>query len=279
MTLTSPSPTLPPELERQIFELYAISRPLSIPRLILVAQRVKEWVEPLLYRTMALNWTSSIPNFPVFRVDNIVRAIRTKPLSFFHTGVRHLRITPDYTDEHAEILAVCTGVENLALWHVPDAWIPLIESYPLKRLDGQCIPLLMTLAPTHRLFSRLTHLILRDSLPYGDFTWATLAALPQLTHMAFFDWDFIPMCPQILEFCMTLRVLICANPDAVRLGHQEYGDILARDVRFVLMNLEFSVADWHKGARGRKDCWSRAENIIARRRTGEIDPLQYAIGI
>jgi hypothetical protein len=37
------SPILPPELEREIFEICAISRPASIPNLMLVAQRVKEW--------------------------------------------------------------------------------------------------------------------------------------------------------------------------------------------------------------------------------------------
>jgi hypothetical protein len=37
------SPILPPELERGIFEICAISRPVSIPNLMLVAQRVKEW--------------------------------------------------------------------------------------------------------------------------------------------------------------------------------------------------------------------------------------------
>jgi hypothetical protein len=37
------SPTLPRELEREIFELCDLSRPTFIPKLMLVAQRVKEW--------------------------------------------------------------------------------------------------------------------------------------------------------------------------------------------------------------------------------------------
>ncbi|KAJ7622098.1 hypothetical protein FB45DRAFT_121814 [Roridomyces roridus] len=42
-------PSLPPELERDLFELAAYTRPRSIPKLMLVAWRVKAWVEPLLY--------------------------------------------------------------------------------------------------------------------------------------------------------------------------------------------------------------------------------------
>ncbi|KAJ7887124.1 hypothetical protein B0H14DRAFT_2696630 [Mycena olivaceomarginata] len=45
-------PKLPPELECTIFEIAALARPKMIPSLILVAHRVKHWVEPLLYRVI-----------------------------------------------------------------------------------------------------------------------------------------------------------------------------------------------------------------------------------
>ncbi|KAJ7031190.1 hypothetical protein C8F04DRAFT_1111874 [Mycena alexandri] len=47
-------PAFPPELERAIFELSASSCLTNIPTLILVASRVKAWVEPLLYRAVFL---------------------------------------------------------------------------------------------------------------------------------------------------------------------------------------------------------------------------------
>ncbi|KAJ7126167.1 hypothetical protein C8R44DRAFT_121208 [Mycena epipterygia] len=37
------APILPPELERQIYEICALSRPVLIPKLMLVAWRAKEW--------------------------------------------------------------------------------------------------------------------------------------------------------------------------------------------------------------------------------------------
>ncbi|KAJ7121829.1 hypothetical protein C8R43DRAFT_1136349 [Mycena crocata] len=48
-------PVLPVELEREIFEIAAHSRPRSVPTLVLVASRVKVWVEPFLYRTIFLD--------------------------------------------------------------------------------------------------------------------------------------------------------------------------------------------------------------------------------
>ncbi|KAJ7879703.1 hypothetical protein B0H13DRAFT_1571256, partial [Mycena leptocephala] len=47
-------PLLPPELERIIFELAAFVNPASMPSLLLVAPRVKIWIEPLLYETLII---------------------------------------------------------------------------------------------------------------------------------------------------------------------------------------------------------------------------------
>ncbi|KAJ6516533.1 hypothetical protein C8R47DRAFT_1063238 [Mycena vitilis] len=49
---------LPAELERYVFEQVALSRTVAIPRLLRVAQRVKIWIEPLLYRTIVVNTRS-----------------------------------------------------------------------------------------------------------------------------------------------------------------------------------------------------------------------------
>ncbi|KAF8139114.1 hypothetical protein K438DRAFT_1786016 [Mycena galopus ATCC 62051] len=89
-----------------------------------------------------------------------------------------------------------------------------------------------------------------------------LLTLPQLTHLPFADWDFIPMCPQILESFMTMRVVVCANTGAM---HEEYELILAQGV---------SVADWHKGAPGRQDSKSST-----RRRAREIDLHPWDLGL
>ncbi|KAJ7368668.1 hypothetical protein DFH08DRAFT_831941 [Mycena albidolilacea] len=160
-------PTFPPELEREIFEICALSQPILIPKLMLVVQRVKDWVEPLLYRTMAMDYIPQDRGRPNYSVDALLSAIRAKPPAFFPCAVRHLAFpfrvaSSGETRSPAEIiLGVCTGIENLSMLDIPEALIPLVRSLPLKHLYAECGPLLSTLStlpPTHTFFSRLTHL-------------------------------------------------------------------------------------------------------------------------
>ncbi|KAF7352346.1 hypothetical protein MVEN_01198300 [Mycena venus] len=127
--MTSCPPTLPPELEREIFERCALSRPVSIPKLVLVAQRAKHWVEPLLYRTMAVgNDYRPIDGFLVYPADAMASVFGTKSPGFFD-GVCNLMLS-EYTAPDiltTRILAACTGLENLWINYVADERIPLLE--------------------------------------------------------------------------------------------------------------------------------------------------------
>ncbi|KAJ7659091.1 hypothetical protein DFH06DRAFT_1130657 [Mycena polygramma] len=69
-------PNLPPELERHIFELAALSHPMLIPNMIRVAWRVKLWIEPLLYRTLAFG--VKIDGLPIFRPEIVTQIAHTK---------------------------------------------------------------------------------------------------------------------------------------------------------------------------------------------------------
>ncbi|KAJ6475924.1 hypothetical protein C8R47DRAFT_1141779 [Mycena vitilis] len=271
------SPTLPPELERYIFEICASCWPISIPNLILVAYRVKVWMEPLLYRTMAVEYEGPIAEFPPYPADNIISAIHKKPPSFFHGAVRHLSLFNNSTYHSEEILGACTGVENLWLSDLQDAWIPLIASLPLKHLYTSCYSLLHALPPTHQVFSRLTHLEIDDCVDDPDGGGGlVLAALPHLTHLSFSHSGLILICPRLLECSTTLRVLVYLNRyEPLHNETQAVG--LARDVRFVVMRLPNYIRDWCMGAQYGADYWTKAEEFIARRRRGEIDPLQYVI--
>ncbi|KAJ6527039.1 hypothetical protein B0H19DRAFT_1385488 [Mycena capillaripes] len=275
--MVSESPVLPRELERKIFEICAFSGPGSIPMLLSVAQRVKEWIEPLLYHTMAVEYGLPISDFPTYRANVVISTIRTKPPSFWHGGVRNLALFSANMYDAAGILSVCTGVENLTLLYVHEAWIPLIASLPLKHLYACCYPLFRALTPGHQMFSRITHLEIDDSLHDPDgYGGRALAALPQLTHLSFNYSGLIPLCPRLLEWCSTLRVLVCLNEYALR-ENQTHATSLVRDVRFVVMRLPNYVKDWYMGAQYGEDYWSRAEIFIARRRAGTIDPFQYMI--
>ncbi|KAJ7912448.1 hypothetical protein B0H13DRAFT_2660086 [Mycena leptocephala] len=74
------SPTLPLELECRIFETAALSRPVSIPAMMHVAWRVKHWLEPLLYRTLAFTDSKRLlDGFPFLNQGIFERLVRTKP--------------------------------------------------------------------------------------------------------------------------------------------------------------------------------------------------------
>ncbi|KAJ6534252.1 hypothetical protein B0H19DRAFT_1185616 [Mycena capillaripes] len=73
-------PRLPPELECRIFEAVALAHPTKIPQLMLVAWRVKEWVEPLLYHVIFLTDVSRVTywqsqGFPIVPPDILLAAI------------------------------------------------------------------------------------------------------------------------------------------------------------------------------------------------------------
>ncbi|KAJ7832485.1 hypothetical protein B0H13DRAFT_2370920 [Mycena leptocephala] len=72
-------PSLRLDLERQIFETAALSRPVSIPNMMRVAWRVK--VEPLLYRTLCFS-ADNIDGIPRCTLDTFFDIVHRKPAPF-----------------------------------------------------------------------------------------------------------------------------------------------------------------------------------------------------
>ncbi|KAJ6564436.1 hypothetical protein B0H19DRAFT_1258885 [Mycena capillaripes] len=212
-----PAALLPEDLEREIFEISAHSRPVFIPILMLVARRVKIWLEPLLYRTIVLDNPSVLKGYPIYSWA----ILESKPASFFHHAI-------DFT---------------------------------------------------HRLFSRITHLELFDRLDSFDPTiWCNLALIPQLTHLAFHGPASATMWPSLLRTCHSLRVLVAFGQMQAMVNSHQDMEKLVKDARFVVApSLSSVTTDWHRGAHTGIDCWSRAEDFIAKRRSGEINCLQYWI--
>ncbi|KAJ7087511.1 hypothetical protein C8R44DRAFT_991359 [Mycena epipterygia] len=275
MESVSEQPAFPPELERQIFEICALWRPVGIPKLMLVAWRVKDWVEPLLYRTIAVNQTAQlIPMLPAFTENFLSSAVKLKPSSFFRQAVRHLFLPFIADDAYQLVLSACTCLENLWVNDDLSDKIPLFAPLRLKQLYAIVSPLLRTLTPIHPFFSKITHLEVLD--PPDDLeNWIRpLSLIPQLTHLSFSDDEaYIPMCLELLEACKFLAVLVYLQYEP---GPLDVAD-LSKDPRFVVMSCTYHVWDWQMGVYAGKDYWSRAESFIAKRRSGEMDPLQYLI--
>ncbi|KAJ6592552.1 hypothetical protein B0H19DRAFT_1055262 [Mycena capillaripes] len=281
-------PALPVELEREIFHMSARSRPLSIPRFMLVAWRVKQWLEPVLYETIILGNSIRLrlmKGHPVHSWDTLLPLVEQRP-SLFRENVRNMlmRHARSFDDEKI-ILSRCRSVENLWLNQTdtsPDL-ISVIEDLPLKHLH--CSLEILFGSPehidfTHRLFAGITHLELFDNLINPEL-YCDLSTLSHLSHLSFSESNVIFIAPKLLQTCHSLRVLIfygLARCEATLGKHAETKE-LVKDPRFVAMDCQHEVRDWQMGAHSGFDCWSRAEDLIMKRRSGKVDALQYRIEV
>ncbi|KAJ7603526.1 hypothetical protein DFH06DRAFT_1488087 [Mycena polygramma] len=142
---------LPPELEREIFDVVASQGIKSIPPPLRVAQRVKLWMEPLLHRVI-MGDTATPP-------QALTAAIQRLPAVFFHTHVHHLlldchayilssvsihpqsdlaRVNGRTFKDRDALLARCTGVRDLHLLNIQDApsLLANLSGMPLRRLHA-----------------------------------------------------------------------------------------------------------------------------------------------
>ncbi|KAF7364067.1 hypothetical protein MSAN_01065500 [Mycena sanguinolenta] len=292
-------PVLPPDLEREIFEFVAFSNIRSIPELVLVAQRVRSWIEPLLYRNLSV-----FGDIEDFRRDDDANLIRistndclkildSKPASFFDDHVRHLAFMRVPSDAAALILSRCGRARRLALFQTgteaPDpSWLPSIAAMGLLHISVDVNSLFghFWVDFDHYAFVRLTHLDLFE-VPASE-SWTTdLCRLPRLTHLSFnFDADFRPTrknidataCRLILAGCKSLEVLVLVYLDES--SREEFDcQYFSNDPRSVTVVVEDFLGDWERGATGRDDYWIRAESFIQKRRRGEIKVSEYAIPV
>ncbi|KAJ6574421.1 hypothetical protein B0H19DRAFT_1341706 [Mycena capillaripes] len=288
-------PTLPEDLEREIFKLAAGLHFPSIPALMRVAWRVNAWVEPLLYQALfvRLNAYISSGHTP----DAFAQDVATRP-EFFRDAIRHLHITMDvglFGDQLPAgfLLATCTRLETLALqggsFSLTAELLPLIKQlHSLTRLHADFGALFGGLEwgersvpfGTHA-FSRLTHIEMLDETPSQQIC-AGLARLPSLTHLAL-KYEprirgILCICTQVLQGCPALRVLGALQEKHGFAGstHPEpycafdTPKILEKDLRFVLVTYARRYEppkEWLNDVRSGRlpGFWECAEKAVARR--------------
>ncbi|KAJ7224024.1 hypothetical protein B0H12DRAFT_1240847 [Mycena haematopus] len=291
------SPALPVELERAIFEIAAISRPRAIPKFMWLhcvskyggsllsdldqANFLRVRVEPLLYRTLLLDsprLNLRDKNSPVtIECGHLISLIHSKPPNFFRDSVRNLCLAHDLEEQEAIILSTCSTIENL--WLFRQTRVNVLDfNLPLKHLHCTVERMFPSsqIDFTHRIFSSITHLEIFDIPRRIDpDTWSALTRIPHLTHLAFNDPRFLPLCLALLSTWESLRVLLLVldeQTDIHFLDNYNATD-LAQDRRFVVTVCVNYLHDWIKGIQIGCDYWSRAEDFIAKRLSGEINPL------
>ncbi|KAJ7079463.1 hypothetical protein C8R44DRAFT_992609 [Mycena epipterygia] len=296
---------LPTELEREIFRLCAFTRPKTIPKLMLVALRVKEWIEPLMYRVIFLpaveegrkSGTSRLDEYPTCTVSRLFRLLEEKPASSFHKSVKHLFIDfPHYGSRHdvIRLLTSCSGVTNLVLGKVwereisgvgtismePHPVLPLLaDIQTLQMLSVHIGTLFGDLSPdfTHPMFRNITHLHILDSRSEMS-RWSGLSLIPNLTHLAVTRSSVLRICTHLLRSCQKLRYLVYlpALGDDIMAGDPLCVE-LSGDPRFVAVTCIRLDTDWQVGAHTGENYWTRAEAFVAAKRARKIAPHEYWI--
>ncbi|KAJ7862837.1 hypothetical protein B0H13DRAFT_2354404 [Mycena leptocephala] len=252
------APTLPLELERDIFEVAALSSHSQAATLMLVSKRVKQWVEPYIYRMVLVGGPT--PNCA--NEDKLFLSSKAKPQLFIETAVRHfflLRLQgllAEWTIRWHGILALSTGVTNL-FSNVPfEGLLPILGNmHSLSQLAVN-IGLLFHGAPidfTHNLFCNITHLEAFDI--EGDCTvWIGLSHITTLTHFSCSNDHLLSLAEDILARCQSLQrfIYIC---NGTEYGPAAPSTAKVVDSCFAVITLDDAAADWEKGVLLGKDYW------------------------
>ncbi|KAF7378199.1 hypothetical protein MSAN_00244500 [Mycena sanguinolenta] len=250
-------PRFPPELEHRVFEITALARPKCIPTLMLVARRIKFWVEPLLYRVIMVKDPRMIfepLNFgpPTFPVDALAQLS-----SDFLRHARHLFIDDTFVEDTAleSWLLACPNITNLfGQLDCTPKLLPLLSSFTeIRYLTIDAGVLCGTTVP-HPLFLTVTHLELLDTDTGSvDRLWQNLTLIPHLTHIAF---------NRVLS---SLEASLDGSP-------------LLDDPRFLCIDeKQRYYINWLQGAISGDDYWALADAFLAARRVGRIDRSCYRI--
>jgi hypothetical protein len=198
----------------------------------------------------------------------------------FFADIRDFYLPQTTLEAVTAVLLECRGIDNLwvngANWEL-QVLFPLIEDLPLKRLYCSLHTLFVSqprIDFNHRLFSRITHLEVFD-YPSSCFD---LALIPHLTHLSFNKRASHVVWLTLLRTCPSLRVLIgfMRGLPTTLLGSPDEQD-LARDPRFVTMYRPDALKNWAIGANTGIDHWSRADEFIAKRRSGEVDGMSPSV--
>ncbi|KAJ6453107.1 hypothetical protein C8R45DRAFT_1039629 [Mycena sanguinolenta] len=278
----SGDPFLPPELEREIFELVAANDPvdnwthqdvgdtvLALPQ---VCRRVQSWIEPIIYERISLlhsfDGEEPVPKF--------LATIDARPASFFAAHVKYL-----YFDRYIplpaiqRVLSVCTGTVSVGCHHPYLALAPLLAPLPLHRLcvSEFALPSKPDLPPWA---ASLTQLGLTVVLPPDPVT--AFAALPSLTHLAV-DYEALnpdnPDNPgagvalsRLLHAVPRLRflVLLTASKTDYKWAHQRLREDGFADARFYVHLRPISDGTWDAWSRRVPDVFAEAEEAMERRR-------------
>ncbi|CAK5272765.1 unnamed protein product [Mycena citricolor] len=275
------TPILPPELERYIFELYALesASPERILHVLPVCRRVRTWLEPCLFRTIIFN--DGFDNkLPSCELDTIQRASEAYP-GALEIVVTNVLLIGERQDTVELVMRTCAGVKNLFFSGSKPEVFDLSPS--LRRLHcglevfdfstGITFPLLTHL----ELFNIGRNFGTSDSHPLLV---ESETLLPNLTHLAFSVTTVIRMLPDIVSCFTSLEALVIVSTYRVVSSTPllpEERRVFEDDCRIVLVSVSDYIVDWQEGVLSGEDYWTRADRRIVNRQSGEVDASKFAV--
>ncbi|KAF7314096.1 hypothetical protein HMN09_00568700 [Mycena chlorophos] len=295
-------PRLPPDLEREIFEIFADLNPLMIPSVLTVARRVLDWIQPFLYRSILCDGAQTAASPAESSAFNALETLAQTNLDTFHrlagavrsvVIARHddpFRVLPRLTQTtHLALspsVAAPTQAHMLSFYlrHMPRVSrvaVCLPNSFPVKEFGTpESLPA--------DLLKGITHLELFDGQPDQqddvlERIIPFLCLLPRLTHLAVNGIITLEGIAALLRGCKHLRVLCwlaTSNTVLTAKRHRLLGEAAADfhfDERLVLIK----YADWAEAVALphplRSNYWNIAEQFIRAKRDGEIDAQRFFV--
>ncbi|KAF8176348.1 hypothetical protein K438DRAFT_1727287, partial [Mycena galopus ATCC 62051] len=266
--------SLPPELERDIFELAVKLYPAMAAVLPQVAHRVRIWIEPFLYETLIIALNSSpIPSPPT------LLPFESKSPNFFRKNVHNLLLDDggwQAIKPFNLVLSMCAGVLNLTLTSGADpSMLVHLQAMRLQRLTI-CLqdlfyvdkPIVLPPSP----FATITHLDVLYT-PAAKLA-SSFTSLPSLTHLHLYMAD-VAILAQALRECRKLKILIhtCLGPPVPIVLLTPDLD----DPRIILMDVcrHDMVRDWQGGTLGWRDLWAIADHFVAKR-NGRMEACSFS---
>ncbi|KAJ7241614.1 hypothetical protein C8J57DRAFT_1560829 [Mycena rebaudengoi] len=231
-------PSFPLELEREIFEIAATHHPETRPTLLLVAHRVLQWIEPLLYRTLVVGRTTLVLGRIAARRLDPANLLHLQPAKWKH--VQNLLAWDSHSDL-LPVLPLCGHVERLGLYGADPLMFTALEDMPLavQHLSFINISTLDAIDPSRPLFRTLTHLDMFAGIE-GQPLDFEFAQFPALTHLSMHGDQRPPFFLALLASCPRLHVLV--SNIRPYWNRQQAHQSINIDMRFVMMFTEINLA-------------------------------------
>lgn len=198
-------------------------------------------------------------------MDTFTRIAQTKSPDFLASAVRNVMIGSWYYNQHETILSACPGIQNLFCPASVAIGTAALDILPLRHL--YCISSVFdSSAGDAPIFAHLTHLHLSSNPQREDAARfvATLAQIPNLSHLAMIYIPHPGFHSHIIDTCTHLRILVVLY-SAFRSSNES---LALSDVRIVSMSSCDYRTDWKLGILTGDDIWARAEAIVASRILG-----------